>query len=742
MFKPRQSQIPILAYESGYMGISAVPGSGKTTTLSQLAARLILSGKLEEGQELLIVTLTNSAVDNFNAQLERILKKANMLPGMGYCVKTLHSLALDILRRRPELANLDAQFEIADVRIKGELIQDSVRKWMRLTPEVLGDWSADESPQSGKNTSRWEEYLSEVANAFIRQSKNYGYEPEDVAFLARQKGTDDPLLMFGINVYQDYQQGLRYRGAVDFDDLIRLAHRVLLTDPDYLADLQQRWVFILEDEAQDSNLQQEEILRLLSAKTNNWVRVGDPNQAIYETFTTASPEHLIRFIQTPGVRVHNLPETGRSSRSIINLANMLIDWVNKNHPIPAVRDALSKPYLQLTKPGDPNPNPPDSPKAVTFHLANLSPDQELDKVSNSLQRRLADHPDETIAVMCQTNNHAANLVTCLKEKNIPFVELLNTDDESRQQLQVFTKVLQHLQVPKSNSYLADLFDAWLSSSANAELKSINLTGLQSSLKTLDDKLNFFWPAPGANWKSTFKSDNFQPEDLEILDTFRQTLQKWHKASLLPIDQLILIIASDCFIHQTELSLSYVVAQYLERVANDNPLYDYDLFLDQLGKISKSSAQLNMASQANTEFSPDKHRGQVTVTTFHKAKGLEWDVVFAMSLNNYDFPSGDEADRYQSEKYFVQNQENLVARILALLEELAPQQSQNVRHLDPKINARYDLASERLRLLFVGITRAKKHLILTTNTGKNNKSKPALAILALQELWKSNHEHIA
>ncbi len=65
MFNPRTSQMPVVTYQGGKMGVSAVPGSGKTTTLSMLAANLILDGKVREDEEILIVTLVNSAVDNF-----------------------------------------------------------------------------------------------------------------------------------------------------------------------------------------------------------------------------------------------------------------------------------------------------------------------------------------------------------------------------------------------------------------------------------------------------------------------------------------------------------------------------------------------------------------------------------------------------------------------------------------------------------------------------------------------------
>ena len=62
------------------------------------------------------------------------------------------------------------------------------------------------------------------------------------------------------------------------------------------------------------------------------MRVGDPNQAIFETFTTASPEHLIDFIHSEADQYRELPDSGRCQPSIIDLANQLIHWVNNDHP--------------------------------------------------------------------------------------------------------------------------------------------------------------------------------------------------------------------------------------------------------------------------------------------------------------------------------------------------------------------------------------------------------------------------
>ncbi|MBN2047701.1 MAG: UvrD-helicase domain-containing protein, partial [Anaerolineaceae bacterium] len=65
MFKPRPLQQAVVDFNRGKMGVAAVPGSGKTQTLSFLAARLIHEGLVREDQEVLVVTLTNSAVGNF-----------------------------------------------------------------------------------------------------------------------------------------------------------------------------------------------------------------------------------------------------------------------------------------------------------------------------------------------------------------------------------------------------------------------------------------------------------------------------------------------------------------------------------------------------------------------------------------------------------------------------------------------------------------------------------------------------
>jgi DNA helicase-2/ATP-dependent DNA helicase PcrA len=96
-FIPRPSQQEILKYNGGHLGIAAVPGAGKTQILSALAAQIIASGALGSDQEVLIVTLVNSAVDNFESRIKRFFD--NPLQALyRYRVRTLHGLLHDIVR--------------------------------------------------------------------------------------------------------------------------------------------------------------------------------------------------------------------------------------------------------------------------------------------------------------------------------------------------------------------------------------------------------------------------------------------------------------------------------------------------------------------------------------------------------------------------------------------------------------------------------------------------------------------
>src|SRR5688572_30452651 len=131
----RPSQRAVISYDGGKMGVAAVPGSGKTYTLSHLAAVLVeqlAEAGLTDEKEVLIVTFTNPAVNSFRGRIARLVQQERgLLPYVGYRVRTLHGLAHDIVRMRPALVGLSENFEILDERVTSAIIRDLAEHWVR-----------------------------------------------------------------------------------------------------------------------------------------------------------------------------------------------------------------------------------------------------------------------------------------------------------------------------------------------------------------------------------------------------------------------------------------------------------------------------------------------------------------------------------------------------------------------------------------------------------------------------------
>ena len=186
-FQPRPNQAEILKYTGGKMGISAVPGSGKTRTLSALAAKLIATSGLADDQEVLVVTLVKSAVGNFARQVSAMLREYNLLPNFGYRVRTLHGLANDIVRERPALAGLAEDFVVIDEREANEILQGSVDAWLKAHPGALHDLLDERFLEDRRVLNQQIPRLAtSVAGAFIRQAKNEQHTPQQLSRFARE----------------------------------------------------------------------------------------------------------------------------------------------------------------------------------------------------------------------------------------------------------------------------------------------------------------------------------------------------------------------------------------------------------------------------------------------------------------------------------------------------------------------------------------------------------------------------
>lgn len=738
MFKPRPKQKEVIDFERGWMGVSAVPGSGKTRTLSALAAKLIVEpGYLKPGQEVLIVTLVNAAVDHFARQVGELVKERGLLPNVGYRVRTLHGLANDIVRERPALVGLDEKFSIIDERDADEILQETVSSFFRSNAYALDDYLRADLSERDLNyfkSTEGERELGKIAGNFIRQAKDLQMLPEDVRKALDAYGQPLPLAEIGLHVYEQYQVGLRYRGAVDFQDLIRLALLALQRDPDYCARLRERWPYILEDEAQDSSELQEQILRTLLGSSGHWVRVGDPNQSIYETFTTASPEFLRRFLKERGVIAKELPNSGRSTASVIKLANHLMKWSSKHHPSDMVRSMhpLQPPEIKTVPRGDPQPNPKDRPDQIHLRMEKYTAQEELDSVVKSVKRWLEDHPDETAAILVPRNDRGAQAAEMLRKENVPYVELLRTTSVTRRVAGALTLVCDYLTQPLKPPMLLKAYEVWRRDERTDSGRSPQLQSALKVLRGVRQVEDFVYPTPEGDWLDLNQGagEAFAEDETlrDRLEEFRVLLQRWLAGASLPIDQLVLTLAQDLFREQAELATAHSIAVYLRQDANRHPDRRLPYYTLELREISRNRRTIAGVSAEDTGFDPDAHKGKVTVATMHKAKGLEWDRVYLMSVNNYDFPSGDVFDQFISERPFFREGLNLEAEARAQL--AAARAKLPYGEGDASLASRYAYIAERLRLLYVGITRARKELVITWNTGRAGDLVPSAPLTAL------------
>ena len=291
----------------GPLLVLAGAGSGKTRVLTYRIAHMIADEGVRPWQ-ILAITFTNKAAKEMRERLDALLPGGTR--GMWVC--TFHAMCVRILRDDADKLGYTSNFTIYD---------DDDSK--RLVKQIMGDLNIEpkQFPLNGIRSR-----ISSAKNALVL--------PDEFEGLA-----NTPPLQATARVYRELQSRLERANAMDFDDLLINAHKLLRDHPDVLAKYQQRFVQISVDEYQDTNHVQYEITNMLAASQRNLMVVGDDDQSIY-SWRGADIQNILDFEKDyPDAKVVKLEENYRSTGHILNAANAVVGMASSYRPTRRVTSA-------------------------------------------------------------------------------------------------------------------------------------------------------------------------------------------------------------------------------------------------------------------------------------------------------------------------------------------------------------------------------------------------------------------
>jgi DNA helicase-2/ATP-dependent DNA helicase PcrA len=287
------AQREAVLHVDGPLLVVAGAGSGKTRVLTHRVAHLIRAHGVKPN-EILAITFTNKAATEMRERLERILGRT----ARAIWILTFHAACGRILRREAERLGYRSSFTIYDqadqVRVVKACLEELGKDPKRFTPRGI--------------------------HAQISNAKNQLVSPDE--YTARVASFWDQTVA---EVYELYQRKLHASNAVDFDDMLMLTVDVLERFPEAHERWQSSFHHVRVDEYQDTNKAQYRLLQLLAAKHRNVFAVGDPDQSIY-AFRGADIRNILDFEEDfGGAGTIALEQNYRSTNSILEAANAVID---------------------------------------------------------------------------------------------------------------------------------------------------------------------------------------------------------------------------------------------------------------------------------------------------------------------------------------------------------------------------------------------------------------------------------
>ncbi len=585
--------------------VIAGAGSGKTKVLTHKIAYLMAEKNIKPWN-ILAITFTNKAANEMKQRVENLVGEAAKDMWIG----TFHSICVRILRKTIDRIGFDSSFLIFDTSDQKTLIKECM-KTLKIDDKMFTDKSV----------------LAEISNG-----KNEMLEPK--AYMVKYAG-DFRREKIG-EIYELYQKRLKENNAIDFDDIINFTIKILTENPDILEYYSEKFKYILVDEYQDTNKAQFTLVTILASRYGNITVVGDNDQGIY-SFRGADISNILNFEKDyPGTKIIKLEQNYRCTGNILNAANAVIKH-NENK--------YEKKLWTQNNEGE----------LPTIHRADDEYDEGryiVEQINHLKREEYFKNSD--FVILYRMNSQSRAIEEILRREDIPYKIVGGLKFYERKEIKDIISYLRLIYNPSDNISLKRVINEpkrgiGKTSVDNVQEISENTgTSMFEIIKNAEQYGLNRLKANSQEFINLIEEMRSKINDLSISEIIKETLNKSGYVKALEAEDTT---EAESRIQNLEEFLT--VAIEFEEQEAENSLADF------LEGITLSS---DIDGMEETEDS-------VTLMTLHSAKGLEFNTVFLVGMEEGIFPG------YKS------------------------------------IGEPKELEEER-RLFYVGITRAKRYLYLT------------------------------
>ena len=683
-----EEQLKAVTHKEGPLLIIAGAGTGKTTVVTRRIAWLLSEG-LAKTSDILALTFTDKAA------LE-MQERVDILVPYGYTdiwVMTFHAFGDRILRENALEAGLNPDFKV--------LTRPETAVFFR---EHLFEFDLNYYRPLSEPTR----FIEALVSAFSRikdediSPDEYLKYAQDLAIKAKQNPRDGALNEQAVqqmeiaHSFARYQELLAKEGKVDFGNQFYLALRLLREHPLVLERYREQFKYILVDEFQDTNVAQYQIIKLLAGEKGNVTVVSDDDQAVYR-FRGAAYSNILTFMQDyPQSEKVSLIRNYRSAQPLLDYAYRLIQCNNPERF--EVKANISKRLVGRMRQG-----------VAPTHLKFDTNSTEADYVARLIQEKSQDGEFKyrDFAILVRSNSDAQPFLQALNMRGIPWQFSGNQGLYTREEVRLcisFLRVMANLSDSLSLYYLA--------SSRIYKLGLEDLSLCMHFAKRHNKSLYHVFKNAGSIPELKDLSDEARAKIetvLEGLDKFlevsrNQTTGRLLYAFLQDSGYLKQLTHNPDQEKETEIhniaKFFYLVRDF-ELVAREDRVINFINYLDFLIEAGDDPPTV--------EADPDSDC--VNVLTIHKAKGLEFRVVFLVSLIQGRFP-------WPHRRQPIEIPDELIKEILP--------------------GGDFHIQEER-RLFYVGMTRAKDELYLTSASDYGGSRQRRLSQFVIEALGEETKE---